>query len=94
MLLADLFLLPLALLIAFDLRLGQWWPGELSRYWWMFFAAPLLAFPVFSYFGLYRTVLRYAGRKAFVEICKAVSLQALLLMGIAVMVGDRGIPRS
>ncbi len=92
--LIDLILLPLALLIAFNLRLSEWWPGEVVQHWWMFFAAPLLAFPVFSHFGLYRTVLRYAGSKAFVEICKAVSLQALLLMGVVLMVGSSSVPRS
>ena len=93
-LLVDALLLPLALLIAFDLRLSAWWPEELAQHGWMFIAAPLLAIPVFSHFGLYRTVLRYAGSKAFIEVSKAVSLQALLLMGVVLMVGNGGVPRS
>ena len=94
MIVADSLLLPIALLVAFELRLSQWLPEGSGRYWWMFVASPMLAIPVFDHFGLYRTVIRYAGSKAFVEICRAVSLQALLLMAVVVMAGDNSVPRS
>ncbi len=93
--LLDVAALSSALLLAFSLRLGEWWPSELGESWWLFPVVPLLAIPVFSYFGLYRTMLRYAGSKAFVEMAKAVSLQALLLMGLVLMIpGGGDTPRS
>ncbi len=92
--LLDVAVLLLALQSAFSLRLGQWWPGELQENWWLFPVVPLLAVFAFSYFGLYRTMFRYAGSKAFVETAKAVSLQALLLMGITLLAGRSDIPPS
>ncbi len=82
----DAALLVSSLLIAFYLHLGRWWPQELSEQWWLLPSAPLIALPVFIYQGLYRTVLRYAGNKAFFELCKAVTIQALLLFGVVLMV--------
>ncbi len=84
----------LALWLAFVLRMGEWWPAALVEHWWLFPLIPFLAVPVFSHFGLYRTMLRYAGSKAFMETAKAVSLQALLLTGVESMAGRGDIPRS
>ncbi|HFC52841.1 MAG TPA: polysaccharide biosynthesis protein, partial [Gammaproteobacteria bacterium] len=85
----DAALLIVSLLIAFHLRLGKWWPEEIVEQWWLLPAAPMAALPVFIHMGLYRTVLKYAGSKAFIEICKAVTIQALLLTGFAMLTVGR-----
>ena len=58
----------------FDDFLANW-----LNYIWLVLAAPLISIPVFIRFGLYRAVLRYIGREAFVTIFNAVTLSALLL---------------
>jgi undecaprenyl-phosphate alpha-N-acetylglucosaminyl 1-phosphatetransferase len=44
-------------------------------------AAPLLAFPLFAWFGLYRAVVRFFGSQALWAVVGAVSLYALLYAG-------------
>ncbi len=92
--LLDAAVLPLALLLSFALHAGSWWSEGLSGQWWMFPVSAVLAIPVFSYFGLYRTMLRYAGSKAFGEVAKAVSIQAMLLTGVVSLVSDATPPYS
>ena len=59
------------------------------------FASPLLALPIFSRFGLYHTVIRYAGFKSLWRINQATTLYAILWGFIAFMVANwEAFPRS
>lgn len=91
----DTVFLVLAMWAAFALRLGEWWPGQIMQAWWLFVAAPLVALPVFYTHGLYRTVLRYIGNRAFYFIVQATMLHVLLLATISVaLVGFEGTSAS
>ncbi len=70
----DFVFLPVALWAGYALRLGEWWPPNITNAWWLFIAAPLVAIPVFIRMGLYRAVLRYVGGAALVTIAEAVSI--------------------
>lgn len=77
---ADIFLVWLALWMAFVVRLGideAINPFSLHR--WLFIAAPIVAIPLFIRFGMYRAVMRYFGNDALIAIIKAVSLSSLIL---------------
>ena len=90
----DAVLLPLSLWAAFVLRFSNWWPAEITQYWWLFIAAPLLAGPIFIRNGLYRAVLVYMSSKAFYAIVTAISLHAIILMVLAKLVGTQAIPST
>lgn len=77
---ADIFLVWLALWMAFVVRLGideAINPFTIHR--WLFVAAPIVAIPLFVRFGMYRAVMRYFGNDALIAIIKAVSLSSLIL---------------
>jgi FlaA1/EpsC-like NDP-sugar epimerase len=91
----DALLLVFAMWLAFALRLGDWWPEHVTRLWWLFSVAPLTALPVLYSLRVYRSVVRYLSNKACLTIARAVTLHVILLViGIAVLVGLQGIPRS
>ncbi|NYZ65561.1 polysaccharide biosynthesis protein [Endozoicomonas sp. SM1973] len=77
----DVALTWLCLWLAFFVRLG---PEELvnpigADYAWLFIVAPLVSLPIFIKLGLYRAVLRYMGRDAFLAVFKAITLSTLVL---------------
>ncbi|WP_296265293.1 polysaccharide biosynthesis protein [Pseudomonas sp. UBA6562] len=76
----DVFLVWLALWLAFVVRLGiDEMYNPLLGHPWLFVAAPIVSIPLFIRFGMYRAVMRYFGNDALVAIVKAVSLASLLL---------------
>jgi len=76
----DIFLVWIALWLAFVVRLGmEALASPIATHLWLFGSAPLVAIPIFIRFGMYRAVMRYFGNDALITICKAVSLSALLL---------------
>ncbi|MBU0538647.1 MAG: polysaccharide biosynthesis protein [Gammaproteobacteria bacterium] len=76
----DVFLVWLALWLAFVVRLGTGAQVEpLGGHFWLFALAPVVAIPLFIRLGMYRAVMRYLGNDALVAIAKAVSLSALIL---------------
>ncbi|AGI26522.1 nucleotide sugar epimerase/dehydratase WbpM [Pseudomonas sp. ATCC 13867] len=76
----DIFLVWIALWLAFVVRLGEFNAVRpFNGHGWLFISAPLIALPLFIRFGMYRAVMRYLGNDALVAIVKAVSLSALLL---------------
>lgn len=89
----DLILLPLAVWIAFALRLGTWTP-ELHDGRWLLPLAPILSIPVFSRLGLYRAVVRYIGGQAMQVTFLGVMLSTLLLLAAAFLFKAEGIPKS
>lgn len=75
----DLVLVWLGLWLAYVVRLGLDYTVEpFGKHYWLFLAAPIIAIPSFYYFGLYRTVMRYAGKEVLYAIVKAVTLSALV----------------
>jgi len=97
LLLVDVTLLLGALLAAFSLRLGEWyWPPEQTEtaILLLLSAAPVVATPIFAYFGLYRAIIRYLGIRAAWSVVQAVSLYAVLWGLLALLSGVPGIPRS
>lgn len=73
----DTSLLTAAVWAAYTLRLGEWFVPE-AREWLLLIIAPFIAAPVFSYFGLYRSVIRYVGEQALWAIFKGMLLAAAL----------------
>ncbi len=94
LLLFDIFVLILALLVAFSMRLGEWYfPTDGIAL--LFLLAPVVGVPVFIGFGLYRAILRYIGFKALWVVIQAVSLYALLWGVLVLLSGVDGVvPRS
>jgi len=88
----DGILLSISLWAAFALRFSAWWPQEMQHSAWIFVLAPLIAFPIFVRSGLYRAILNYISTKAYTAIASAVSLQAILLLGVSVLFGTNGLP--
>jgi len=80
----DGVLIYLALASALIFRFGDW--EAASRYFEgplgaAILAAPLLAFPLFAWFGLYRSVIRYFGAQALWAVIYAVAFYTLLYAG-------------
>ncbi|MGS0738604.1 polysaccharide biosynthesis protein [Pseudomonas sp. GG8] len=77
---ADVFLVWVALWLAFMVRLGiDEMVNPFINHLWLFLTAPVVAIPLFIRFGMYRAVMRYFGNDALIAIIKAVSLSALIL---------------
>ncbi|TWI76900.1 FlaA1/EpsC-like NDP-sugar epimerase [Desulfobotulus alkaliphilus] len=75
---ADVFFTFFALWLAFVIRIG-YGAVQINDLFWVFFAAPILAIPVFIRMGLYRAIIRYIGSDALKTILHAVTLSSLLL---------------
>ena len=73
----DTVAVPLALWLAFCLRLGEFYTPPVQQL-WIFFLAPVIAVPIFIKFGLYRAVIRYIGVDALWAISRAVLLFTLI----------------
>jgi len=93
MLFFDTFLIIAILVSSFSMRLGEWfWPKDDIQF--LIYFAPLVAIPIFIWFGLYRAIVRYIGFKALWVIVQAVSLYSLFWGVIVLLSGIQGIPRS
>jgi len=96
----DSFLLITGLLLAFSIRLGYWFLPSIELY-WVIFGAPIIAFPIFISFRLYKALIRYIGLKYLWNVFQAITTYSLL-WGIIVFMfmsdtstfGIQGIPRS
>jgi FlaA1/EpsC-like NDP-sugar epimerase len=92
-LLADMLMITVGLWLAFSLRLGEpYWPSAEVK--WLFFAAPIIAIPIYVHLGLYRAIIRYIGFYSLWVVVKAVSLYGLLLAAVVLLAGIEGVPRS
>lgn len=90
----DALMVVFVLFSSFYLRLGFFYIPENNQL-LAFYAAPLIALPVFYSFGLYRSVVRYIRFKALFTIIQAVTLYAVLWGLIDYMVVSiEGTPRS
>ncbi len=90
----DAFLLPAALWMAFTLQFTSLWPEELTAVWVSIVIAPLVAFPLFVRFGLYRAVLLYISIRSFYAIFNAVSLHVLSMFLMALVLDTQRLPIS
>ncbi|MRS98712.1 NAD-dependent epimerase/dehydratase family protein [Ralstonia pickettii] len=89
----DLMLAVISVWVAYYLRIDQVGLPQLQQK-YVYILAPLLAFPIFVRFGLYRAIFRYTGMSALVSTAKAVSLYgALFFLAILLFKWD-GVPRS
>ena len=94
MLLGDLILVPVALWLAFSLRLGVIYVPELEIP-YLFILAPIISVPIFIRFGLYNAIIRYIGFHALWAVIQAVSLYAFIWGAVALLIGVEGLlPRS
>mgnify|MGYP000692786595 CR=1 FL=1 len=94
----DCILIILILLLSFSIRLGYLYLPKDDLIWVIIIGAPIIAVPIFAYFGLYLTVVRYIGFKALWSIVQAVSLYSLVwgIVGLMIMIdsNDYVLPRS
>ncbi|TYO83362.1 MULTISPECIES: polysaccharide biosynthesis protein [Pseudomonas] len=92
----DVFLVWIAMWLAFVVRLGIEEINPVFTHLWLFAVAPIIAIPIFVRFGMYRAVMRYFGNDALIVIFKAVSLSALVLALIVYWYSNHKIvvPRS
>jgi len=94
---SDTVILVAAILFSFSLRLGEIYipPGLFEgNVTWLILLSPVVAIPVFSYFGLYRAVIRYIGPKIYWSLGSAVCIYSVV-WGLVVMLSEvPGIPRS
>lgn len=76
----DILLIWLSLALAFIVRIGwddTWEVWE--QFIWLYMIAPLISIPIYIRMGMYRAVIRYAGKELLVTIARAVTVSALFL---------------
>ncbi len=95
MVMADPIMIPAALFSAISLRLGTVDHFAQTGA-WPYFAAVIIALPLFARLGLYRAVVRYMGGKVARTVLAGVSLSALLMLPLdfVVALGLCRTPRS
>ena len=93
MVLADSLLVIAILFISFSFRLNVlFWPTD--ELFFIIFGSPIIAIPIFRWFGLYRIVIRFMSFKSLWSISQAVSLYVLVWGLVIFLGGIQGIPRS
>jgi FlaA1/EpsC-like NDP-sugar epimerase len=89
----DLLLAVISVWVAFYLRIDQsGMPHQQQKY--VYLLAPVLAFPLFVRFGLYRAIFRYTGMAALASTAKAVGIYGALFFGMLLFFKWDGVPRS
>ena len=89
----DVFLAMVSVWAAFYLRIDQiGLPQYQQRY--VYLLAPLLAFPLFIRFGLYRAIFRYTGMAALASTAKAIGIYGVLFFGALLFFNWEGVPKS
>jgi len=89
----DLILIPTSLWLAISFRLGS--PFErLDDTFLVFSGLTVFTIPVFARLGLYRTVMRYAGRRIAEQTALGVLVSSGILLALMLMQGQQTIPRS
>ncbi|TWG86431.1 FlaA1/EpsC-like NDP-sugar epimerase [Cupriavidus gilardii J11] len=89
----DLVLSIVSVWIAYYLRLDQAAFPQLQQH-YPYILAPLLAFPIFVRFGMYRAIFRYAGMAVLGALVKAVALYGALFFATLLIAKWDGVPRS
>ena len=89
----DICIGALAASFAMSLRLESWQPWGYAHY-WMLSVCVVTVLPVFTWFGLYRAIFRYAGMQMFHTLNKALLIYACLYALLFTVIGVPGVPRS
>tara|TARA_B110000967_G_scaffold134480_1_gene137318 strand:- start:8843 stop:10717 length:1875 start_codon:yes stop_codon:yes gene_type:complete len=93
MIFADSLLVIAILFISFSFRLNVlYWPTDVLFL--LIFGAPIIAIPIFRWFGLYRVIIRFISIKSLWSIFQAVSLYVLIWGLMIFLSGAQGVPRS
>ena len=88
----DIIILETSIILSYSLRQAQWfWPeGKLEI---LLYFAPVLAVPIFYFFGLYHSVIRYIGIKVFLIIIYSVTVYIFIWAFIGYFINIE-VPRS
>lgn len=89
----DLVIAVASVWLAFYLRIDQSGLPYLQQK-YVYVLAPLLAFPLFVRFGLYRAIFRYTGLAALATTAKAVGIYGALFFAALTIFKWDGVPRS
>jgi FlaA1/EpsC-like NDP-sugar epimerase len=89
----DLCMGALAASFAMSLRLESWQPWGYAHH-WMLSVCVVTVLPLFSWFGLYRAIFRYAGMQMFHTLNKALLIYAGMYALLFTVIGVPGVPRS
>jgi FlaA1/EpsC-like NDP-sugar epimerase len=92
-LLVDALVCVLCVCFALSLRFEQWMLPRGSQ-WWAAVTAVLIALPLFTVFGLYRAIFRYAGAPAVLAILRACALFGLAYAVLFTVIGVSAVPRT
>jgi len=90
---SDVAFCGLAAMIAVGLRTDVWLWWSLPHI-WMLLVGGCIAIPLFTVFGLYRAIFRYAGLQMLYTLNKALLVYSVLFALIFTVVGVDGVPRS
>ena len=92
MIVFDILALELSIILSYSLRQASFFipSGEIEK---LVYLAPLLAVPIFYFFGLYKSVVRFMGIKAFSMIFYAISLYMITWSMIGFFI-NVDVPRS
>jgi len=83
-----------SLWLAYYLRLGIVFIPKENQY-WIFIVAPLIAIPIFTYFGLYRAITRYLGMRAIWDIVRSTALFTIIFaVVVLIFKTDEFVPRT
>ena len=93
MVICDSILLLGVFILAFSLRLDYIYVPQNTMV-LLFFASPLIAIPVFFFFCLYRSIIRYLNSQSIWIITKAITVYSLLWVLFAQMIEVESLPRS
>ncbi len=89
----DFSLCVLTVWLAYYLRLGEF--VALSESGVMAVGISIsIAFPLFSFFGLYRAIFRHSGWPALLVVARAVGIYGLVYASIFTVIGVAGVPRT
>jgi FlaA1/EpsC-like NDP-sugar epimerase len=89
----DFVILVLASWAALALRFESWVVPPLA-WWWMVGVGALISIPLFFFFGLYRTVFRYAGLQVLHQISVALLTYTVFYIVVFTVLTVGGVPRS
>jgi len=93
MLLIDSITVVIVLLLSFSTRMGYWYIPE-QDVMFLIISSPFLALPIFTYFGLYKAVIRYINFIVLLDVLKAVLLYSLIWGMFGFLTAPQEIPRS
>ncbi len=97
----DILIVMAALWVAYSLRMSEFFhfipPADIKseNVLWLWLITPIIAFPVFISFGLFRVVIEYIEARTVIAIVKAVSVFTLLFGTLIFLMDDLfWVPRS